>query len=165
MKTIHGWDVIADGGSRRLRLFQVPGVPTRKLRLRRDIGGYLVSFVAQYHKKIAPIDEGTFDDWSWAPVRNGRASSSVSDHCAGVAVDLNATREGSQSRSNVFWKRHPIKAAKMRRMLRRWKLIEWGGDYKNFYDPMHITFKYGVTAEDVQREMGRMKIRRNGRFV
>lgn len=157
-KTIHGWDVIPDGNDKRLRLFTIPGAPKRRMRLRKDVGPYLVSFVAQYHKKIRPIDTGVFDDWAWAPVRKGNASSKISDHSGGVAVDLNATAEGSQSKSNTWWKRSPVKYWRMRRMLKRWKLLEWGGDYKTFYDPMHITFKYGVTVDDVKAEMKRMGI-------
>ena len=160
--TIKGWPVIPSLSSPQLKLFTIPGTD-RRIRLRKDVGPYLVSFAAQYHKEIAPIDEGTFDDWGWAPPRKGRASSKVSDHCAGVAMDLNATKEGSQSRSNVWWRRHPVKAAKMRRMLRRWNLLEWGGDYKNFYDPMHLVIKTNKVAV-VKAEMRRMKIRSNGKI-
>lgn len=164
MKSIHGWDVIPDMNDSRLRLFQVPGVAGRRMRLRRDVGGYLVAFAARYHEKVMPLNEGTYDDWAWAPVRKGRASSKISDHCAGVAMDLNASQEGRQGRGMSWWVKHPIKYARMRRMLRRWRLLEWGGNYRNFIDPMHVTFKYGVTVADVQREMKRMGIKPNGRF-
>lgn len=159
-KTIHGWPVIKDGNSPQLKLFTVPGTK-RKMRLRRDVGPYLVAFAAQYHAKIRPIDVGTFDDWAWSPYRQGNASSKISDHCGGVAIDLNATKEGSQSRYNRWWKTNPVKLWKMRRMLKRWRLLEWGGDYKNFYDPMHFVIDTPNVAL-VKAEMKRMGIRPDG---
>jgi hypothetical protein len=159
--TIKGWPVIPSGSDPRLKLFTVPGTK-RKLLLRKDVGPYLVAFASEYHKEIAPIDEGTFDDWAWAPVRKGRASTRVSDHCGGVAIDLNATKEGSQSPSNVWWKKHPVKALKMRALLRKYRLLEWGGDYKKFYDPMHLV----IDTPDpklVKSEMSRLGITPTGR--
>lgn len=151
-RTIKGWPVIARGTDPLLKEFTVPGTK-RKLRLRKDVGPYLVAFASEYHQQIAPIDEGTFDDWAWSPVRTGRASKNISDHCGGVAIDLNATKEGSQSRSNVWWKKHPVKALKMRALLRKYRLLEWGGDYKNFYDPMHLV----IHTPDVKLVKGEMK--------
>jgi hypothetical protein len=145
-----------------LRLFTIPGTK-RKMRLRKDVGPYLVAFASEYHKLIAPIDKGTFDDWAWAPVRTGRASTRVSDHCGGVAIDLNATKEGSQSKSNTWWVRHPIKARRMRRLLRKYRLLEWGGDYKRFYDPMHLVIK-SPDVKGVGDEMKRLRITPSGRI-
>jgi len=161
--TIKGWPVIANGNSPLLKLFTVPGTK-RKMRLRKDVGGYLVAFASEYHKLIAPIDVGTFDDWAWAPVRTGRASSSISDHCGGVAIDLNATKEGSQSKSNVWWAKHPLKATAMKKLLRKYKLLEWGGNYKNFYDPMHLVIKT-PNIDLVEKEMKRLGITSTGRIV
>lgn len=160
--TINGWPVIANGSSPLLRLFTIPGTK-RKMRLRKDVGGYLVAFASEYHSQIAPIDEGTFDDWAWSPLRDGRASSKISDHCAGVAIDLNATKEGSQSKSNTWWVRHPLKAARMRQLLKKYRLLEWGGDYKRFYDPMHLVIKNPDPAE-VRKEMKRLGITPAGRI-
>ena len=160
--TINGWPVISSGNDPKLKLFTVPGTK-RKLRLRADVGPYLVAFASEYHKLIAPIDEGTFDDWAWAPVRTGRASSRISDHCGGVAIDLNATKEGSQSKSNTWWVRHPVKAARMRRLLRKYRLLEWGGDYKRFYDPMHLVIRTPDVAA-VRKEMRRLGISPAGRI-
>ena len=159
-KTINGWDVIPSTNDARLKLFTVPGTK-RKMRLRADVGPYLIAFASEYHKLIQPIDVGTFDDWAWTAPRKGNASTKMSDHCGGVAIDLNATKEGSQSKSNVWWARHPLKAAAMRKLLRKYKLLEWGGDYKRFYDPMHLViFDPNVAA--VKREMLRLGITPSG---
>lgn len=160
--TISGWPVIANGNSPMLHLFTIPGTK-RKMRLRKDVGPYLVAFASEYHKLIAPIDEGTFDDWAWSPVRDGRASSKTSDHCAGVAIDLNATAEGSQSKSNTFWVRHPVKAARMRQLLKKYRLLVWGGNWTRFWDPMHVYIgKPDILA--VRDEMKRLGITPTGRF-
>lgn len=161
-KTIKGWDVIPTMSDKRLKLFTVPGTK-RHMRLRKDVGPYLVAFIAEYHRVIQPIDVGTYDDWAWTAPRKGRASSSISDHCGGVAVDLNATKEGSQSRSNTWWVRHPVKALRMKRLLNQYKLLEWGGNYKNFYDPMHLVIKTPSVAA-VKTEMKRLGITATGRI-
>ena len=160
--TINGWPVIANGNSPMLKLFTIPGTK-RKMRLRKDVGPYLVAFASEYHTQIAPIDKGTFDDWAWSPVRDGRASSKISDHCAGVAIDLNATKEGSQSKSNTFWVRHPLKARRMRQLLRKYHLLEWGGDYKRFWDPMHLVIKK-PDVPGVLAEMKKLGITPSGRI-
>jgi hypothetical protein len=160
--TIKGWPVIPRGTDPKLKWFTVPGTD-RKLLLRKDVGPYLVAFASEYHSQIAPIDEGTMDDWSWSPVRKGRASVRVSDHCGGVAIDLNATKEGSQSRSNVWWKKHPVKAMRMRALLKKYRLLEWGGDYKKFYDPMHITI-HTPDVKLVKSEMAKLGILPSGKI-
>lgn len=160
--TINGWPVIAKGTDPILKLFTVPGTK-RKLRLRKDVGPYLVAFASEYHKLIAPIDTGTFDDWAWSPVRKGNASTKISDHCGGVAIDLNATKEGSQSKWNKWWTTHPVKYARMRKLLKKYRLLEWGGDYKRFYDPMHLVIKEPKVAQ-VKAEMKRLGITPSGRI-
>jgi hypothetical protein len=161
-KTINDWPVIKNMNDPLLRLFTIPGTK-RRMRLRKDVGPYLVAFASEYHKQIAPIDVGTFDDWAWTAVRTGNASSKISDHCGGVAIDLNATKEGSQSKRNTWWVRHPLKAVAMRRLLRKYKLLEWGGDYKNFWDPMHLVIKQPNVAQ-VKAEMKKLGITATGRI-
>ena len=158
--TIKGWPVIRSGNDPLLKEFTVPGTK-RKLRLRKDVGPYLVAFASEYHKLIEPIDVGTFDDWAWAPVRKGRASTRVSDHCGGVAIDLNATKEGSQSPSNVYWRKHPVKALRMRQLLKKYRLLEWGGDYKKFFDPMHLVI-HTPDPKLVKAEMAKLGITPSG---
>jgi len=155
--SIHGWPVIAHEGDDRLACFEIPGVHDRVLILRRDLGPYLVSFAARYHQCIAPLDIGIMDVWSWVPPRKGRASSRISDHSAGVAIDLNATKEGAQDRANfeTFW-RQPDTWSQLELLRAEFTLLEWGGDYQTFYDPMHWTFRDAVTADDVIREMRAM---------
>lgn len=153
-RTIHGWPVIKAMGDGRLVLLPIPGVPDRRMRLLRSVAGYLLAFAGEYHRKIAPLNVGIFDDWSWSPPRDGRAApGQTSDHCAGVAIDLNATREGSQAASTLKWWRNPIRVVKLRRLRKRYPLLEWGGDYTTFRDPMHWTFRKGVTVAQIRAAM------------
>ena len=164
--TIHGWPAITSASDKRMRWFPVPGVPTRKMLLRADAGPYLVAFAAEYHQRIAPLDVGILDDWSWSPLRDGRAApGQVSDHCAGVALDLNAVREGSQGAHTLKWWANPARRARLAALRRKYRLLEWGGDYKRFRDPMHWTFNRGVTAEMIQAEMRRLGIDQDGRIA
>jgi hypothetical protein len=160
--TIHGWPAIESSSDERLTLLPIPGIPSRKLRLRRDVAGYLLAFAADYHQQIAPLDKGTFDDWSWSPLRRGRASSAISDHCAGVAIDLNATKEGSQGPASLTWWKNPIKRARLAKLRKKYPLLEWGGDYQHFRDPMHWTFRHGVSAMTVRKAMAQQGITDRG---
>lgn len=160
--TINGWPVIAKGTDPLLKNFTVPGTK-RQLRLRKDVGPYLVAFASEYHKLIAPIDEGRLDDWAWSPVRKGNASSKISDHCGGVAIDLNATKEGSQSKWNKWWVTHPLKRAQLNKLLKKYHLLEAGINYRNFWDPMHYVIKNPNVAQ-VKAEMKRLGITPSGRI-
>lgn len=157
-KTIHGWDVLSGWDDPRLHTFKIAG-SSRKLTLRSDVGPYLAAFAAEYNAKVMPLDGGTVDDWSYTTPRPGRASSKISDHSGGVAIDLNAIGEGRQGRRLSWFLTHPIKYANLRSLLRKYKLLEWGGDYRTFVDPMHFTFKYGVNAATVKAEMKRLGIK------
>ena len=161
-RTIHGWDVIPTRSDRKLKSFTVPGTK-RSLLLRKDTGPYLIAFIAAYHARIARIDTGTYDDWAWCEPRAGRASSQVSDHCAGVAVDLNATKEGSQGSGSLKFWANPVKRMRLAALRKEFSLLEWGGDYsaKN-RDPMHWTFKFGVDAAKVIAEAKRLDIDSSG---
>lgn len=160
--TIHGWPAIEQRNDDRLASFRIPGT-SRKILLRDDLAPYLVAFAADYHRQISPIDVGTFDDWGWCEIRTGRASSRVSDHCAGLALDLNATAEGSQGPGSLKFWANPIKRTKLALLRKRYSLLEWGGDYSAANrDPMHWTFKHGVKPAEVKAEMKRLKINAAG---
>ena len=162
MKTIHGWEAIPSGSDPRLRWFTVPGSKARLL-LRRDVGPYLVAFAADYNRTIRPLDGGTPDDWSWSPMRTGRASSSISDHCAGVAIDLNAVHvDGAQSVSGKSWWRSMSKLPKWLALKRRYRLLEHGADYTRVFDGMHHVIARPDVAQ-VKAEMRRLGIDSEGR--
>ena len=63
-----------------------------KLRCAKSVAPLLVTFAAEFHQHIEPIDEGTLDDWGYC-FRNTRGSTDkLSNHSSGTAIDLNATK-------------------------------------------------------------------------
>jgi hypothetical protein len=166
--SINGWSVIPRWGHPMLDTKFIPGT-SRRITMRKDVLPYFLAFAADYHKWIAPIDTGTFDDWSYHPPRTGRASNKISDHSSGTALDLNATREGAQRASNKQWWARAQKKRALRRLRNIYGLLAWGGDYKNFYDPMHWYLKPYSNINQVREAMKRLGItpdgvRRNNRF-
>lgn len=161
LKSINGWPVILDGSSPLLKSFAIAGTQ-RKIKLRKDVGGYLVAFAAEYHAQIRPIDQGILDDWGWSPLRNGRASTLPSDHCAGVAVDINASKEGAQGSGNRWWITNPVKYLALKSLLKKYRLLEAGINYSTkYWDPMHFVIKHPDVAE-VKAEMARLGIAADG---
>lgn len=161
LTTINGYPVL-HAGDGRLRKFTVPGT-NRVMTLRWDVGPYLIAYASEYHRLVRPIDRGTFDDWSWSPLRDGRASDKPSNHCSGTAIDLNATGEGSQGAAGrSWWKTNPIKLAQFKRLQRKYKLLEFGFNWTKFYDPMHAEIRKGVSPEMVTKEMARLGINKQG---
>jgi hypothetical protein len=159
--SINGWPVIPKWGDYRLATATIPGT-TRRITMRKDVLPYFLAFAADYHKWIAPIDTGTFDDWSYHPPRTGRASNKISDHSSGTALDLNATLEGAQRESNKAWWGRMQKKRALSRLRKIYDLLSWGGDYKNFYDPMHWYLKPGSNLAQVRGAMQRLGISEDG---
>jgi hypothetical protein len=52
---------------------------------------------------------------------------------------------------------------RMRALLKKFRLLEWGGDYKNFFDPMHVVIK-NPSEPEVIKEMRALGITPTGRF-
>lgn len=165
--SINRWKVLSGYGDPRLRTAVVPGT-TRKITMKRGVLPVFLAFAADYHRTIAPIDTGTFDDWGFS-YRVARASSSWSDHASGTALDLNATREGAQGPSRYEWW-EGAKAEQMRRLLRRYDVLMWGGavalggSYRtpSLFDWMHHAIKPGVTSADVRALKKRLGIDKHG---
>lgn len=162
--SINGYPVLKAGDAR-LHTFTIPGT-SRKATLRMDVGPYLVAFASEYHRLVRKIDDGILDDWSWSPLRNGRASDKPSNHCSGTALDLNATREGSQGPTGrAWWKANPVKLVALNRLKKKYRLLAHGIDWKRFYDPMHHEIASGVSPVEVAAEMKRLGIDVLGRMT
>ena len=87
----NGWTASADPNEIGIGSFAVPGTKI-KLRCAKSVAPLLVTFAAEFHQHIEPIDEGTLDDWGYC-FRNTRGSTDkLSNHASGTAIDLNATK-------------------------------------------------------------------------
>jgi hypothetical protein len=165
--SINGWPVLRPGNPN-IKRFKVPGA-NRYLEVRGDVGPLLVALAAEYHKTIAPIDTGTFDDWSYA-YREARFANQYSDHASATAIDLNATKEGRMGSGPYSWWKSNYRALKARRLKAKYKYVIWGGaeslggDYRQmrYWDWMHWAFSPGSQSYQIHRQMNKLGIKPNG---
>lgn len=173
--SINGWPVLDGWSDPRLVTKTVPGT-TRRLALRDVAAPLLLALAADYHHAVAPIDQGAFDDWSFDR-RPARAADDWSNHASATAMDLNSSKEGAQGTAVFAWWQQFNRAAKARRIRRRYRIVNWGawsgiaddphtpeteGWSMGGSDPMHWELKKGTTVADVQREIARLRIDGNG---
>jgi hypothetical protein len=168
--SINGWPVL-DGGysDPRFKSLPIPGCPARKLLLRAEVLPLFLALAADYHRTIARLDVGAWDDWAYS-YRAARFSTSMSDHSSGTAIDLNATAEGALGHGPLSWWKTGNRALQARRLKKRYEIVMWGGatelggDYRlsNTTDWMHWALKPGTTLADVQRVIKKLGIRPDG---
>lgn len=117
----------------------VPGTE-RKIRLRNGPAGDLLLWVlAQFHRRVEPIDTGQLDDWGYAerPIRG--STTVLSNHASGTAADANATRhpQGTSPSANFT----PAQIDTIHAILAETQgCVRWGGDYVSpaLKDGMHF---------------------------
>lgn len=158
----NGWPVLLDAPPK----VRIPGTKI-DLRVRPgDVATVLVEVARRFHEEIEsltlPVSEKPgYDDWSWAvrPVRG--QTTGYSNHAAGCAIDLNATRhprgvKGTFSRAET---------ARMRRILASTfdaptggNVVRWGEDYRTTVDGMH--FEVDASSAAVARVAARIRSKR-----
>ena len=131
MKSQNGWKASKNQVLIGIKQFTVPGTD-RKFRLQKHAGKILVQVAKEFHERVEPIDEGTFDDWGYAyrEVRFGNGD--LSNHASGTAIDLNATKH-PLGKMNTFTKPQQ----KIIREICSKYGVRWGGDFKR-PDDMHF---------------------------
>ena len=128
----NGWVASEDQNAIGIKSFAVPGTNI-KLRCAEKVAPLLVTFAAEFHAHIEPIDEGALDDWGYC-FRNVRgASDKLSNHSSGTAIDLNATKH-PLGHAGTFT---PMQTVMIQALCKKYGLT-WGGDYKNRKDEMHF---------------------------
>jgi len=117
----------------------VPGTKI-KLRCAAACAPLLITFAAEFHDFVEPIDVGALDDWGYA-FRNIRGSTDkLSNHSSGSAIDLNAPAH-PLGKSGTF---NPMQIVLIQALCRKYGL-KWGGNYKGRKDEMH--FEIDLTPE------------------
>ena len=128
----NGWVASEDQNAIGIKSFAVPGTKI-KLRCAEKVAPLLVTFAAEFHAHIEPIDEGALDDWGYC-FRNVRgATDKLSNHSSGTAIDLNATKH-PLGHAGTFT---PMQTVMIQALCKKYGL-RWGGDYKNRKDEMHF---------------------------
>ena len=159
--SINGWPVIQGYGDPRLSTGKVPGA-NRKLTCRKEALPLFLALAADYHRWVAPIDQGTLDDWGYS-YRPSRVSDAWSNHASGTAIDLNASKEGSRSLANRKWYSVAGRMDQIKRIKRIYPIVNWGGDWSDrYYDPMHWELKKGTSQADVARLIKKLGIKPDG---
>lgn len=164
--TLSGWPAVKNGKPAALKTFQIPGTispsaPTgRRVTLRKDVGGYLVAFTADFNKKVMKLNKNT----GGYNYREARSGDGISDHAAGTAIDINwdVLRQGD--RECLTQKQIDALLA----LIKEYEGIGWGGFWggglkgrSNMFDPMH--FYLGETNPQYYlNHMKRMNINANG---
>lgn len=119
------------------KVWTIPGTQ-RKLRLEKGDAGFLLChFAAWFDKNIEDIDPENqqLDDWGYAerPIRG--SATTLSNHAAGTAIDLNALKHPLGA-VNTFT---PAQRLKIRLKLKEYEgCLRWGGDYVSRKDEMHF---------------------------
>ena len=128
----NGWTASADPKEIGIGSFAVPGTKI-KLRCAKSVAPLLVTFSAEFHQHVEPIDEGQLDDWGYC-FRNVRGSTDrLSNHSSGTAIDLNATKH-PLGHAGTFT---PMQTVLIQALCKKYGLT-WGGDYKTRKDEMHF---------------------------
>ena len=145
--SLNGWPVIQSSTNTLLRTGSVPGT-NRRLTTRKEALPLFLAIAADWHRWIHPIDEGPVDTGGYAN-RDARAvPGRKSNHASGTAIDIDWSGVGAPTaRNRIFWR---SKEAQMKRMLKIYSIIKWGGDWSEAYwDPMHIELAPGTNLGNV----------------
>lgn len=143
MWTLSGWPAVKPGTPKRLKTFTIPGTispknPTgRRLTVREDVGPYLVAFASEFHKRIMPLNKYT-GAYNYRQARN---ANKLSDHAAGVAMDINWNILAQGKLDSLTEKQYQDLLV----LLNEYPNMGWGGFYGGgrrkmnpMYDPMHF---------------------------
>lgn len=144
---LHRWDLELDRD----------GDAERALTVRRGSAGFLLCHLALwFDNHVERLDEGVWDEWGHAirPVRG--QTSGYSNHAAGTAIDLNATRHPFHVATSATFT--PKQVAAIRARLGLYSgTIDWGGDWRpGNQDGMHFEIAPGTTmgkCETVARRL------------
>lgn len=142
-RTLSGWPAVPPGTPNVLNTFTIPGTITpknprgRRLTVRKDVGPYLVSFAAEFNKRVMKLNENT-GAYNYRQARN---ATKLSDHAAGVAMDINWNVLNQGNRNSLTKEQY----AEIEKLLDEYYGIGWGGYYGggikgkgSTYDPMHF---------------------------
>lgn len=139
--TLDGWTALGYGDPA-LKKFSVSGSSLGLTVLERDgIGQYLANFAAawQAHPDLggADLNLNTGSSYGHA-LRPAAQGSGISNHAAGVAIDLRHDSAGFPFMPNTYQATGSEKAA-IKELLNRFPKLEWGGDWSmGSIDEMHF---------------------------
>ena len=152
LRSQNGWPASSDPDD--LDLVWIT-VATRRFRVKRVAAPLFRYAIRRWHREVSPLPGGVLDEWSYAFRLIRGATSTVSNHGSGTAVDLDATE-------------FPMGTRRMSRR-QRWRVrrimracggqLRWGGEW-SYPDEMHIELAPGTNPDTVRRQIGQMDLPR-----
>jgi hypothetical protein len=160
--SLNGWPVIPQYGDPRLVTLDVPGVK-RRLTLARDAAPLLVALAHDYHRWVAPLDVGPWDEGGYNNRDANGAPGRKSNHASASAMDLNWSAEGAQgsARGKAFFATAKARLGVARIKAIYGDVVTWGGDWRA-QDFMHFEIKAGVTPKQVAAKIKKLGITPEG---
>lgn len=126
-------------------------VATRTFRVVRVAAPLFKYAIKRWHREVSPLTGGVRDEWSYAYRVIRGATTTLSNHSSGTAVDLDATE-------------FPMGVRRMTRR-QRWRVrrivkacggqLRWGGEWSR-PDEMHLELAPGTSPATVRTQVRRM---------
>jgi hypothetical protein len=147
----NGWVASKDKEAIKIKHFPVAGTKI-KLQCNEICGPVLAAFAAEFHVNVEPLEEGVFDDWSYAYRNVRNKPDDLSNHSSGTAIDLNAVKH-PLGKEDTFTE----KQRKVLDILCKKYGLRGGYTYKGRKDDMH--FEIVETPEQVKARVIKMKLK------
>src|SRR5262245_52505022 len=120
----------------------VPGTDVSVIVRDGDVATVLIYVMAEFHKRVEPINRGQLDDWGYAN-RPIRGSTATSNHASATAVDINATKHPLGVVGTFTPKQVDVIHAILSEVD---NVVRWGGDYTGRKDEMHFEINDNAAA-------------------
>lgn len=150
------------GDSKKLHIWNIPTKHGNvRIKMRNGSVGFILAWcVLRWAELLEPVKGKILDDWGYAyrPVRG--ATSGLSNHASGTAVDVNATRWPLGTRNMSAWKR--ARVALVIRPVRG--VVTWGGVWRR-PDQMHLEITKGTTMGACEKVAKRLMTTPRGRRI
>ena len=150
MKSQNGWPASENRAEIGVKVYEIAGTD-RHIACSSKVAPILCAFISEFHEKVEPIDEGTWDEWGYAFRMVRGSEDRLSNHSSATAVDINATRHPLGAKGTFNRKQ----VATIHALCKKYG-IRAGLDYKTRPDPMH--FEIVETPEQVKARIVAMKL-------
>ena len=152
LRSQNGWPASSDPDD--LDLVWIT-VATRRFRVKRVAAPLFRYAIRRWHREVSPLPGGVLDEWSYAFRLIRGATSTISNHGSGTAVDLDSSEFPMGTRRMTRRQRGAV-----RRIMRACGgVLRWGGEW-SYPDEMHIEVAPGVTPDAIRRQIGHMDLPR-----
>lgn len=144
LESYNGWTCSPNPDEINIHRYLIPKSNGVTLTMRQGVAVILANVASDFNKNVQVLKEKQLDDWGYA-YRTVRGSNVMSNHASGTAIDLNATNFPMGVRRMSYRQRRDC-----RRIVSKYRVITWGGEWTTRPDEMHFEISRGVTLEDIR---------------